>query len=95
MDLEQVPLVGGQMNGENVNRTSTKMLEMLRSDEGPPVLREKAVAPNLTDEVINRELKVAPVDYWAMNCWTCRAEEHSDFGCPYLTVDQRLHFAYQ
>lgn len=95
MDWEKVLLVGGQTPGESAKGPSADILVMLRRDEGRPVLLEQAVVLKLTDEQIKRAVTVITVYYWAMNFWTCRAEGHSAFICPYLTVDRRLIFSYQ
>lgn len=60
-----------------------------------PLMREQVGIPRLNDGQIRQAVTVIPAEYWALSCWTCRQEGHSTYGCPYLTAEQRLYFAYQ
>lgn len=60
----------------------------------PTLFRATKDIPELTREQISEALMVVPQDYWQLNCWSCREEGHSTFTCPYLTLSQRILFAY-
>ena len=60
----------------------------------PTLFRATKDIPDLTREQIAEALLVVPQDYWQLNCWSCRDEGHSTFTCPYLTLAQRILFAY-
>jgi len=60
----------------------------------PTLFRATKDIPELTREQIAEALLVVPQDYWQLNCWSCRDEGHSTFTCPYLTLSQRVLFAY-
>ena len=60
----------------------------------PTLFRATKDVPDLTREQIAEALLVVPQDYWQLNCWSCRDEGHSTFTCPYLTLSQRILFAY-
>ena len=60
----------------------------------PTLFRATKEVPDLTREQIAEALLVVPQDYWQLNCWSCRDEGHSTFTCPYLTLSQRILFAY-
>lgn len=67
----------------------------MSGDEALKVIREQEVVPKMMEQNIKRALTAMPVYYATMDCSTCWAEGRYYFRCPYLTVHQRLHFAYQ
>ena len=76
--------------------TETQVRDVMEKTglEFPSLFKAVTEVPDLTNEQLAQALKVIPQDYWMLQCWSCRESGHSTFGCPLLTLSQRVYFAY-
>ena len=77
-----------------IQETNVREVMESTSLDFPTLFRTTKDIPELTREQIAEALLVVPQDYWQLNCWSCRDEGHSTFTCPYLSISQRIFFAY-
>ena len=63
--------------------------------DGRNVLSPTEEIPDLNQQQVIEAYSAIPKDYWSLSCWSCRDKAHTTFTCPYLTIPQRLFFAYR
>ena len=99
-DLKKIMRVHGTLfnivEGDANNPTEYQAAKLIDKIRGKSFDATSASVdlPKLKDDQLRQALSAIPTDYWLLKCWTCRGAGHSAFTCPYLTMEQRLFFAY-